>query len=134
MQLWKNLGTGELHLQVHPSAVKEVIIEPLQKKSVAGEAGELYPDGAHLTNLKEVRDFVYSLQRPGIGPEYVYCHDWSSVDDEEKGDMVLFHNSGVLHSVVGAFTPDEVRIFHQCNLASSADPIGPSPEDVARYA
>lgn len=63
--------------------------------------------------------------------------------------MVVFHNRGVLHSVVGAFTvrprpliliprpfflnpadrfasspldhqEDQVRVFHQCNLAGSS--------------
>lgn len=40
--------------------------------------------------------------------------------DWDANDMVLFHNRGVLHSVVGAFKPDEVRCFHQCNLAGSS--------------
>jgi alpha-ketoglutarate-dependent taurine dioxygenase len=48
--------------------------------------------------------------------------------------MVLFHNRGVFHSVVGAFEPDQVRAFHQCNLAASDDPAGPSEEDVLKYA
>lgn len=33
--------------------------------------------------------------------------------------MVIFHNRGVLHSVVGAFKPEEIRVFKQCNLAGS---------------
>lgn len=49
-------------------------------------------------------------------------------------DLVLFHNRGVLHTVVGAFTKDQVRAFHQCNLAASSDPVGPSVEDVAQWA
>ena len=53
------------------------------------------------------------MQRPAIAPEKVYAHDW------REGDMCLFHNSGVLHSVVGAFKETDVRIFHQCNLAAS---------------
>jgi alpha-ketoglutarate-dependent taurine dioxygenase len=48
----------------------------------------------------------------------VYPHDW-----QEK-DLVLFHNHGVLHTVVGAFKPDQVCAFHQCNLAASDDPVG----------
>lgn len=47
---------------------------------------------------------------------------------------MLFHNRGVLHSVVGAFTKDQVRAFHQCNLAASDDPVGPSEEDVKKWA
>ena len=49
-------------------------------------------------------------------------------------DLVLFHNRGVLHTVVGAFTPDQVRVFHQCNLAASDEPAGPSEEDVKQWA
>jgi hypothetical protein len=49
-------------------------------------------------------------------------------------DLVIFHNRGVLHTVVGAFKPDQVRAFHQCNLAASDDPQGPSKEDIDRFA
>ena len=47
---------------------------------------------------------------------------------------MLFHNRGVMHSVVGVFKPDEVRVFHQCNLAASSAPAGPTAEDVRKYA
>ena len=78
-------------------------------------------------DLKVVRDMVYRLQRPGIAPDLVYCHDW------EEGDLVLFNNQGTIHSVVGAFAPDEVRVFRQCNLASSTPPEGPdsAPHEAA---
>jgi alpha-ketoglutarate-dependent taurine dioxygenase len=86
------------------------------------------------------------MQRPAIAPEVslaaflhvkvidiysrqlVYPHDW-----REK-DLVLFHNRGVLHSVVGSFSKDQVRAFHQCNLAASDVPVGPSEEDVTQWA
>ncbi|KAJ3043239.1 hypothetical protein HDV00_005559 [Rhizophlyctis rosea] len=122
VKAWKNPVTGALHFQVHPCAVKELIIDPLPEG--ASREGALYPDGAHLTDLKEVRDLLYKMQRPAIAPKLVYPHDW-----KEK-DFVIFHNRGVLHSVVGAFAPDQVRAFHQCNLAASDEPVGPSPEDV----
>ena len=51
-----------------------------------------------------------------------------------ENDLVLFHNRGVFHTVVGAFNPAQVRVFHQCNLAASEAPIGPTPEDVKKYA
>ena len=100
---WKNPVTGKLALQVHPSAVRKIHLV----------------DGTVIDDLARVRDIVYSLQRPAISPEYVYPHDW------EEGDLVLFNNRGVLHSVVGAFKPDEVRLFRQCNLAASEPPVGP---------
>lgn len=100
---WKNPVTGKLALQVHPSAVRKLHLG----------------DGSVVDDLEEVRDIIFKLQRPGIAPERVYAHDW------EEGDLVLFNNQGVIHSVVGAFWKDEVRIFRQCNLASSMPPEGP---------
>ncbi|KAG7451773.1 uncharacterized protein BT62DRAFT_821012, partial [Guyanagaster necrorhizus] len=75
-------------------------------------------DGARLTDLKEVRGLLYKMQRPAIAPKLVYPNDW-----KEK-DLVIFHNRSVLHSVVGAFTSDQVRAFHQRDLAASDDPTG----------
>ncbi|KZV64212.1 Clavaminate synthase-like protein [Peniophora sp. CONT] len=123
---WKNPVTGKLHFQVHPCGAKELLIEPLP--SGAKREGALYPDGAHLKDIKEVRDLLYKMQRPAIAPKLVYPHDW------QENDLVLFHNRGVLHSVVGAFAPDQLRMFHQCNLAASDEPVGPSAEDVQAYA
>jgi alpha-ketoglutarate-dependent taurine dioxygenase len=123
---WKNPVTGALHFQVHPCAAQELLVDALPEG--ASREGALYPDGAHLTDLKEVRDLLYKMQRPAIAPSLVYPHDW-----KEK-DLVLFHNRGVLHTVVGAFKPDQVRAFHQCNLAASSAPVGPTPEDVRKYA
>jgi len=124
--LWKNPVTGLLHFQVHPCGVNELIVDPLP--AGASREGALYPDGVHLKDLKEVRELMYRMQRPAISPSLVYPHDW-----REK-DLVLFHNRGVLHSVVGAFAPDQLRMFHQCNLAASDEPVGPSAEDIKAYA
>ncbi|KAI0156510.1 Clavaminate synthase-like protein [Xylariaceae sp. FL1272] len=100
---WKNPVTGNLALQVHPSAVRKLHLE----------------DGTVIDDLEKVRGIVHRLQRQGINSDRVYAHDW------EQGDLVLFHNRGVLHSVVGAFAEDEVRLFRQCNLAASHFPEGP---------
>ena len=100
---WRNPVTGQYALQIHPSAVRKIHLK----------------DGSVVEDLKEVREIVHQLQRPAIRPEFVYPHDW------EEGDLVLFNNHGVLHSVVGAFREDEVRLFRQCNLAASVPPVGP---------
>lgn len=121
---WKNPVTGRLHLQVHPSAIMELSIAPL---STPASPDSFYPEGASITDLAEVRTIVLSLQRASISPAKVYAHDW------QEGDFCLFHNRGVLHTVVGAFRPDEVRMFHQCNLAGSETPAGPDADDRARY-
>ena len=105
---WRNPVTGRLALQVHPSAVRRLHLA----------------DGRVVDDLAEVRAVVHRLQRPGIAPALVYPHDW------EEGDLVLFHNRGVIHSVVGAFAEDEVRLFRQCNVAASHFPEGPVDADV----
>lgn len=142
--MWKNPVTGNLHFQVHPCGVAELVVDPLP--AGVKREGALYPDGAHLKDLRQVREIIYKMQRPAIAPEVclstflgekvidihslklVYPHDW-----REK-DLVLFHNRGVLHSVVGSFDKDQVRAFHQCNLAASDVPVGPSEEDVKLWA
>ena len=58
--------TGALHFQVHPCAAHELLIDPLPEG--ASRDGALYPDGAHLTDLKQVRDLLYKMQRPAIAP------------------------------------------------------------------
>ncbi|KAL4067233.1 hypothetical protein V8B97DRAFT_937829 [Scleroderma yunnanense] len=124
--VWKNPVTGELHLQVHPSGVHELIIASLPKD--AKQECALYPDGVHLKDLGEIRSLLYKMQRPAIAPQLIYPHDW------KERDLVLFHNRGILHSVVGAFKPNQVRAFHQCNLAASDVPAGPTEEDVLNWA
>lgn len=78
-------------------------------------------------DLKRVRELLYKMQRPAINPENVYAHEW------KDGDMVIFHNRGVLHSVVGSLKDTDIRIFQQCNMASAAEPIPPTEEDMAPY-
>ncbi|KAF9235131.1 taurine catabolism dioxygenase [Melanogaster broomeanus] len=124
--LWKNPVTGDLHFQVHPCGAQELLVAALPEG--AKREGALYPDGAHIKDTGEVRALLYKMQRPAIAPPLVYPHDW-----QEK-DLVLFHNRGVLHTVVGAFKPDQVRAFHQCNLAASDVPTGPTEEDVVKWA
>ncbi|KAE9080100.1 hypothetical protein PF005_g23044 [Phytophthora fragariae] len=41
------------------------------------------------------------------------------------GSKMTDLEEGVIHSVVGAFGPDEKRLFRQCNLASSEGVMGP---------
>lgn len=100
---WKNPVTGKLALQIHPSVVEKLHLA----------------DGTVIDDLETVREIVHRLQRPGIAPELVYAVDW------EEGDMAVFNNHGVLHSVTGSFLPEEVRVFRQCNLAASEPPVGP---------
>ena len=59
--------------------------------------------------------------RPCISPSRVLAHSWS------QGDLVIFYNRGVWHSVTGELKgvnngKDERRLMHQCNIASGLDP------------
>jgi hypothetical protein len=65
-QLWKNPVTKELHFEVHPCGAAELLVDPLP--AGANREGALYPDGAHLKDLKEVREILYKMQRPAIAP------------------------------------------------------------------
>lgn len=101
--VWVNPLTGERALQTHACCVEQLIT-----------------DGVPLTDLDECRRIIYDLMRPGIAPSKVYAHAWL------PGDLVIFNNRGVWHSVVGALRPTDRRVYHQCNLASSEPPLGPS--------
>jgi hypothetical protein len=101
---WMNPVTGRLGMMVYPTCVRKIHLE----------------DGSILDNMSEIRERLYRLQRRAINPEYVYTHDW------EEGDLVLFNNHGVMHSIVGSFKDGvEVRLFRQCNMAASRPPLGP---------
>ena len=100
---WQNPVTKKFAVQIHPSPVRRIHLK----------------DGRVIEELAKVREIVHGLQRPGIAPQYVYAHNW------QRGDLVLFNNHGVLHSVVGAFREDEVRLFRQCNMAATTPPVGP---------
>jgi hypothetical protein len=52
----------------------------------------------------------------------------------KENDLILYNNGGVMQSVVGALRPDQIRVFHECSLAGSDDPAGPSAEDVRKWA
>lgn len=109
---------------MHPSAV--------QKLHLA--------DDTVIDDLQNVREISHRLQRPGIASELVYAvdvsnilnhvalyefaNDWSNLQWVE-GDLAVFNNHGVLHSVTGSFLPEEVRIFRQYNVAASEPPLGP---------
>ena len=65
-QLWKNPVTGNLHLQSSSCGAAELLVDRLPDG--AKREGALYPDGAHITDLKTTRELLYAMQRPGIAP------------------------------------------------------------------
>lgn len=98
--VWTNPVTKKHHLQVHGCCIHRL----------------KYPDGTVL-ELEDARKEVHRMMRPAIASKYVYAHDW------EAGDLAIFYNRGVWHSVTGQFSPGERRLMHQCNIASGEDPV-----------
>jgi xanthine dioxygenase len=74
-------------------------------------------DGKPLGDLETCREILYDLMRPAIAPSRIYAHPW------RDGDLVIFHNRALWHSVVGSMRPSDLRVYHQCNLAGSAPPL-----------
>ncbi|CAH6719604.1 putative alpha-ketoglutarate-dependent xanthine dioxygenase Xanap [[Candida] jaroonii] len=105
--VWTNPVTKEHHLQIHGCCLFKL------HTKLNGETTTL--------TLEQSREKVHSLMRPAIEPENVLAHGWN------QGDLVIFFNRGVWHSVTGEFKgvnqgADEKRLMHQCNIASGADP------------
>lgn len=98
--VWTNPETKEPHLQVHGCCVYKLI------NNKTGEVLE----------LELAREKVHKFMRPAISPSKVYCHPWN------EGDLCIFFNRGVWHSVTGEFPEEEKRLMHQCNVASGLDP------------
>jgi xanthine dioxygenase len=100
--VWVNPVTGQPALQAHACCVEDLVT-----------------NGKAIGDLAEVRRVLHTLMRPAIAPRNVYAHPWRA------GDLVIFNNRGVWHSVVGALRSSDHRVYHQCNLASSEPPLGP---------
>lgn len=105
--------TQELHLEVHPCGAAELLVDPLPDG--AKREGALYPDGAHITNLKEVRDLLYKMQRPGIAPPVsASCNDTLLVS---LADIVVHVSSwstrkiGKRSCIIDQYIPHRVLTF-----------------------
>lgn len=98
--VWRNALNGKPSLQIHGCCVLDLIV-----------------DGVPMGDLAQVRAKVYELQRPGIAPSRILAHEW------KEGDLVLFSNRSVWHTVVGSLAPDVNRVYHQCNVAGSSPPL-----------
>lgn len=102
--VWTNEITGRHHFQVHGCCIHKLVTTK--------------PDGTKVfvDDLAEVREKVHSMMKKSFNRDDIFCHRWT------EGDMVIFDNRGVWHSVVGQFGPGQKRLMHQCNLASAEDP------------
>lgn len=106
--VWTNPVTKKHHLQVHGCCLNRL-------HTKVGEKTETL-------QLADARNKVHSMMRPAIASKNVLAHSW------KQGDLVIFFNRGVWHSVTGEFKGvnngvDEKRLMHQCNIASGLDPV-----------
>lgn len=110
--VWKNHGNGEPHLQVLGCCVYEL----RTKNPVTGEV-------TVISDVDEVRRICHKLTSKVYTPDTLYVHRW------QEGDLVIFHNRGVVHSITGELTgtpgPEdpEKRLFWQCSMASGTAPV-----------
>ena len=104
--VWKNIETGRPHLQILGCCVYAL-------KTTNPQTGEV----TTIDDLDEVRRICHGLQKKVYEPENIYAHDW------QEGDLVMFHNRGVMHSISGQLAGlDAKRLLWQCNMASGASP------------
>ncbi|KAI6797341.1 hypothetical protein KC363_g6663 [Hortaea werneckii] len=104
--VWKNPTTGKPHLQILGCCVRALRTKDPKTGVVTT-----------IDDLDEVRSICHSFQSPVYSPENVYAHRW------QKGDLVIFHNRGVMHSITGQLARHpERRLLWQCNMASLTEP------------
>lgn len=102
---WHNPGRpSQPHLQILGCCVHSLRIKD-------PKTGEI----THIRDLAETRKICYDLQKNVVKPEHVYAHRW------EEGDLVIFHNYGVWHSITGQLG-DEKRLMWQVTMRSGKEP------------
>ncbi|KAJ5782869.1 hypothetical protein N7457_004643 [Penicillium paradoxum] len=74
-----------------------------------------------MDDVEKVRQVVYKMQRKIYGAENIYAHHW------QEGDVVIFHNRGVMHSITGQLAKykeeeDKRRLLWQCTMTSTTAP------------
>jgi alpha-ketoglutarate-dependent taurine dioxygenase len=74
-----------------------------------------------MNDVEQVRNKIYSMQRKIYAAENIYAHRW------EEGDLVIFHNRGVMHSITGQLAKykeeeDKKRMLWQCTMTSTSAP------------
>jgi alpha-ketoglutarate-dependent taurine dioxygenase len=100
--VWCNLETGEPSLQIAGCCV-----QALETRNPA--TGEV----TTTSDLTKVRKICRDLQQRVYSPSTIYAHRWT------EGDIVIFHNRGVMHSITGQLSQHpQRRLMWQCNMAS----------------
>ena len=71
-----------------------------------------------MDDVEKVREVVYKMQSKIYAAENIYAHHW------QEGDVVIFHNRGVMHSITGQLAKykeeeDKRRLLWQCTMTST---------------
>ncbi|KAI8651878.1 hypothetical protein LRP88_10876 [Fusarium phalaenopsidis] len=109
--VWRNpLNPHRPFLQVHGCCVYKLTT----RDPVTGTISVI-------DDVSEVRKIVYSFQKRIWAAENIYAHRW------EEGDLVIFHNRGVMHSITGQLAQhkqdeDKKRLMWQCTMTSGTAP------------
>ena len=100
--VWRNPSTNAPSLQIAGCCVQALhTLEPTTNKTTT------------ISDLAEVRRICRNLQKRALSPETVYAHRW------REGDVVVFHNRGVMHSITGQLGRHEQnRLLWQCSMGS----------------
>lgn len=71
-----------------------------------------------IDDLDRVREICHGMQSKVYSAETIYAHRW------QKGDLVMFHNRGVMHSITGQLAQyaDRKRLLWQCSMAAGTWP------------
>ncbi|KAL3472726.1 alpha-ketoglutarate dependent xanthine dioxygenase [Aspergillus californicus] len=105
--VWRNHGNGQPHLQILGCCVYSLTTRDPKTGSIS-----------KIEDLMKAREICHRLQRKVYRPENIYAHRW------RRGDLVVFYNQGVLHSITGQLDGRDKRLFWQCSMASGTPPVG----------
>ncbi|KAJ5817874.1 hypothetical protein N7447_007882 [Penicillium robsamsonii] len=109
--VWRNpLNLGRPFFQVHGCCVYKLTT----RNPATGEI-------TVMDDVKKVREVVYKMQSKIYAAENIYAHHW------QEGDVVIFHNRGVMHSITGQLAKykeeeDKRRLLWQCTMTSTTPP------------
>ncbi|KAJ5565191.1 hypothetical protein N7513_001433 [Penicillium frequentans] len=109
--VWRNpLNPDRPFLQVHGCCVFKLST----RNPATGEV-------TVIDDVEKVRNVVYNMQKKIYAAENIYAHRW------EEGDLVIFHNRGVMHSITGQLSQhkhdeDKKRMLWQCTMTSVTPP------------
>jgi alpha-ketoglutarate-dependent taurine dioxygenase len=108
--VWRNPGSDRPHLQVHGCCVYKLTTKDPKTGSTT-----------IVDDVAEVRKICYAMQKKIWAAENIYAHRW------QEGDVVIFHNRGVMHSITGQLSQykedeEKKRLLWQCTMTSNSQP------------